>query len=126
MEEKCLTRGLIAIAKDLRSKLDAYHRNTRDRKYAGKHQVKEEILTIERPPKQSEHKGTNIHIKVLPKNILNINFSLKDPRVPSWSPRDPLIITAYVHLKKIHRVLIDNGSNTDILYKHYFRQLRTS
>lgn len=49
IDEKHQTTDLTKIEKDLRSKFDVEQRNTRDRKNAYKHQVKEEILTITGP-----------------------------------------------------------------------------
>lgn len=40
----------------------------------------------------------------------------------SWNPRDPLLITAYIYQKRIHPVLIDNGSSTNIIYEHCSHQ----
>lgn len=74
---------LKTIAKDLKCKFEAYQRNSRDWKDADKRQVKEEILTIGRLHEWSECEEADDTIEVLLKNILNISFSLKDPRVPS-------------------------------------------
>lgn len=61
------------------------------------------ILTIVRLHEWSEREKEDDNIEILPKRTL--------------------VIKAYVNQKKIHRVLADNGSSTDILYEHCFRQL---
>nr|KAJ0224670.1 hypothetical protein LSAT_V11C100012720 [Lactuca sativa] len=59
-------------------------------------------------------------------NILNIKFSIDETWPPNWDPRDPLLITTYIHQTQVHRVYIHNSSSTYILYEHCFRQLLTS
>lgn len=57
-------------------------------------------------------------------------FTITKPRKrtwpPNWDPRDPLLVTVYIHKTKVHRVYIDNGSNTNVLYEHCFRKMPTS
>lgn len=74
-----------------------------------------------RPPERSEREEADGNIEVPPKNTLNIKFLLKYPRMLNYKPRDPLVITSYMYQKQIDRVLIDNGSSTNILYQHFFR-----
>lgn len=127
VEEKKLKVNLSDIVKDLRSKFDVNQKNARDQKDFDKRQGKKcDIFTITRPRKRSEPHETEDDIEVLSKSVLNITFSTEDPRPPNWDPINPLLVTGYIQQTKVHHVYIENGSRTDKLYGHCFRQLPTS
>ncbi|GKE76488.1 reverse transcriptase domain-containing protein [Tanacetum coccineum] len=52
-----------------------------------------------------------------------ITFSEDDPIPEHCTGNDPLIITADIGTTQIHRVYVDGGSSTEIMYKHCFEQL---
>lgn len=80
MEEKHLTGDLAEVAKHLRSKFKADHKEFQAQKDTRKNPVKkEEIFTIAEPYKGSECQEIGGNIEILPKNILIISFSSKDP-----------------------------------------------
>ncbi|GAV64980.1 hypothetical protein CFOL_v3_08495, partial [Cephalotus follicularis] len=53
-----------------------------------------------------------------------ISFSEADYEGVHLPHDDPVVVTLLVELFTMKRILIDNGSSTDILYKHAFDQLR--
>ncbi|GAV85892.1 hypothetical protein CFOL_v3_29326, partial [Cephalotus follicularis] len=53
-----------------------------------------------------------------------ITFSEADYEGLRLPHDDPVVVTLLVELFTMKRILIDNGSSTDILYKHAFDQLR--
>ncbi|GAV78231.1 hypothetical protein CFOL_v3_21699, partial [Cephalotus follicularis] len=53
-----------------------------------------------------------------------ITFSKADYEGVRLSHDDPVVVTLLVELFIMKRILIDNGSSADILYKHAFDQLR--
>ncbi|GAV76075.1 hypothetical protein CFOL_v3_19550, partial [Cephalotus follicularis] len=53
-----------------------------------------------------------------------ISFSEADYEGVRLPHDDPVVVTLLVELFTMKRILIDNGSSTDILYKHAFDQLR--
>ncbi|GAV79572.1 hypothetical protein CFOL_v3_23037, partial [Cephalotus follicularis] len=53
-----------------------------------------------------------------------ISFSETDYEGVRLPHDDPVVVTLLVELFTMKRILIDNGSSTDILYKHAFDQLR--
>ncbi|GAV65624.1 LOW QUALITY PROTEIN: hypothetical protein CFOL_v3_09139, partial [Cephalotus follicularis] len=53
-----------------------------------------------------------------------ISFSEADYEGVRLPHDDPLVVTLLVELFTMKRILIDNGSSADILYKHAFDQLR--
>ncbi|GAV61362.1 hypothetical protein CFOL_v3_04889, partial [Cephalotus follicularis] len=53
-----------------------------------------------------------------------ISFSEVDYEGVRLPHDDPVVVTLLVELFTMKRILIDNGSSTDILYKHAFDQLR--
>lgn len=102
-------------------------KNARSQKDVVKHQDKKrDVFTITKPHKRSEPQETEVDIKVLSRIILNITFLIEDPRPPNWDPKDPILVTGYIHQMKVHHVYIDNDSSTNVLYGHCFRQLPTS
>lgn len=127
IKEKQLKGNLSNIGKDMRSKFDADQKNIQAKKDIGKRQEKKsDSFTITRPRKRSEPYEVEDNIEVLSINILNMTFSTEDPRPPNWDPRGPLLVTGYIHQTKVYSLYIDNGSSTDILYKHCFRKLSIS
>ncbi|GJU92860.1 reverse transcriptase domain-containing protein [Tanacetum coccineum] len=52
-----------------------------------------------------------------------ITLSEDDPIPENYSGDDPLIITADVRITHIHRIYMDGGSSTKIMYEHCFKQL---
>lgn len=72
------------MQKDLRSKFDADQKNAQAQKDVGKRQDKKrDIFTIARPRTGSESHKADENIEVLFINILNISFSIEDPRPPN-------------------------------------------
>lgn len=127
MERRKLESNIFDIRNNLRTKSDTDKKNVKIWNDVGKHQDhKSEIFTIRMSRKRLARREADDDIKVLSRNLLSINFSLEDPRPQNWKPRDPLFITACIRQKQIHRVYIDNCSSTNIIYKHYFRQLLNS
>ncbi|GAV56676.1 hypothetical protein CFOL_v3_00218, partial [Cephalotus follicularis] len=53
-----------------------------------------------------------------------ISFSKADYEGVRLPHDDPVVVTLLVELFTMKRILIDNGSSADILYKHAFDQLR--
>ncbi|GAV74830.1 hypothetical protein CFOL_v3_18310, partial [Cephalotus follicularis] len=53
-----------------------------------------------------------------------ISFSEEDYEGVRLPHDDPVVVTLLVELFTMKRILIDNGSSADILYKHAFDQLR--
>ncbi|GAV75604.1 LOW QUALITY PROTEIN: hypothetical protein CFOL_v3_19082, partial [Cephalotus follicularis] len=53
-----------------------------------------------------------------------ISFSKADYEGVRLPHDDPVVVTLLVELFTMKRILIDNGSSVDILYKHAFDQLR--
>ncbi|GAV81846.1 LOW QUALITY PROTEIN: hypothetical protein CFOL_v3_25299, partial [Cephalotus follicularis] len=53
-----------------------------------------------------------------------ISFSEADYEGVRLPHDDPVVVTLLVELFTMKRILIDNGSSADILYKHAFDQLR--
>ncbi|GAV58419.1 hypothetical protein CFOL_v3_01953, partial [Cephalotus follicularis] len=53
-----------------------------------------------------------------------ISFSEMDYEGVHLPHDDPVVVTLYVELFTMKRILIDSGSSTDVLYKHAFDQLR--
>ncbi|GKB86407.1 reverse transcriptase domain-containing protein [Tanacetum coccineum] len=53
----------------------------------------------------------------------NIAFSEEDPVLEHCNGEDPLIIKANIRGTVIHRVYVDGGSSTEIMYEHCFQQL---
>ncbi|GAV60407.1 hypothetical protein CFOL_v3_03938, partial [Cephalotus follicularis] len=53
-----------------------------------------------------------------------ISFSEADYEGVRLPHNDPVVVTLLVELFTMKRILIDNGSSADILYKHAFDQLR--
>ncbi|GAV72423.1 hypothetical protein CFOL_v3_15911, partial [Cephalotus follicularis] len=53
-----------------------------------------------------------------------ISFSEADYEGVRLPHDDPVVVTLLVELFTMRRILIDNGSSADILYKHAFDQLR--
>nr|KAJ0228071.1 hypothetical protein LSAT_V11C100030700 [Lactuca sativa] len=82
-----------------------------------------EVLTTSNSHKRNTPHHAEDEIKLLSRNLLNISFSSSDPRPSNWDPRDPLLISGFIFNMKIHRIYIGNGSCSDILYEHCFRQL---
>lgn len=118
IDEKKLKGNLYDIVKDLRSKFDVEQKKAWAQKDVGKRQEKKgDIFTITRPRKGCGPHETRGDIEVLSRSILNITFSLEDPRTPNCDPKDPLPVISYIHQMKVHRVYIDSVSSTDILYK---------
>ncbi|GAV81206.1 LOW QUALITY PROTEIN: hypothetical protein CFOL_v3_24665, partial [Cephalotus follicularis] len=54
-----------------------------------------------------------------------ISFSEADYEGVRLPHDDPVVVTLLVELFTMKRILIDNGSSTDILYKHAFDQLKS-
>ena len=81
------------------------------------------VLTICKSRKRNATHQAEDKIEVLSRNLLNISFSTIDPRPLNWDPRDPLLIYGFIRHTKIHRIYIDNGSSSDILYEQCFRKL---
>ena len=52
-----------------------------------------------------------------------IVFSETDPHGLEFKPNDTIVVSVRVGHKKVRRVLIDNGSSTDILTIKVFDQL---
>ncbi|GJT75381.1 reverse transcriptase domain-containing protein [Tanacetum coccineum] len=52
-----------------------------------------------------------------------ITFSEDNPISQYYTGDDPLIITADIGTTQIHKVYVDGGSSTDIMYEHCFEQL---
>lgn len=48
----------------------------------------------------------------------NITFSKDDPVPENNSDNESLIITTYVEATRIHKIYVDVGSSTKIMYKH--------
>nr|GEU40941.1 hypothetical protein [Tanacetum cinerariifolium] len=56
-------------------------------------------------------------------SIPNMTFFEDDSILEHCTSNDPLIITADVGTTQIHRIYVDRGSSTEIMYEHYFEQL---
>lgn len=69
--------------------------------------------------RKEEHDDT----EGLTRSTHGLTFSVKDPRPKGWRGDDPLIIHGSIKNLMIHRVYIDTGSSTDIIYEHCFRLL---
>ena len=79
VDENKFTGDLSEVAKHLRSKFEADHREFQAWKDTENHPTtKEEIFTIVGPHEGSECQEIDGNIEVLPKNILSIIFSSKD------------------------------------------------
>ena len=59
----------------------------------------------------------------LPRLDTIITFSDSDMKGCQHPHDDPLVIRAIVANKKVHRVLIDNGSSTDIIFASTFNKM---
>ncbi|KAL4582218.1 hypothetical protein LXL04_006761 [Taraxacum kok-saghyz] len=55
--------------------------------------------------------------------LLNMRFSMYEPRPLNWNPKDSLLVDGYFHDTKVYRVYIDSRVETDVLYEHCFRQV---
>ncbi|GMP35076.1 hypothetical protein CsSME_00007683 [Camellia sinensis var. sinensis] len=70
------------------------------------------VMTVDRPPKQSKQW------------IEPITFTDTDCAGVRYPHDDPLVISAILSNYKVRRVLIDNGSSSDIIFLNCFRQLK--
>ncbi|CAL5420073.1 unnamed protein product [Camellia sinensis] len=70
------------------------------------------VTTVDRPPKQSKQW------------IEPITFTDTDCAGVRYPHDDPLVISAILSNYKVRRVLIDNGSSSDIIFLNCFRQLK--
>ena len=59
----------------------------------------------------------------LPRIDTSITFSDLDPEGCQHPHDDPLVIKAVVANKKVHRVLVDNGSSVDIIFASAFDKM---
>jgi len=65
-------------------------------------------------------------LKAAKRENLTITFSEEDYAGEYLSHSDALVVTMVIANHKIHRVLVDNGSSTDILYKSAFDLMKIS
>lgn len=124
IDEKELVGNIVDLAKYLREKFDENKHQPKNQKDGGKnHERRAKILTITGPHPcnncQSRHEGTGVYDQ----NILNIAFSMNDPRTENWDPNEPLHITSFVSQHHVEQVYIDNGSRVNVIYEHCLRQL---
>jgi hypothetical protein len=78
------------------------------RKAHARHLKEFEIYSIQRPPKMRKYED------------LLISFSNEDFVGVSLPHSDALVVTLAIANHKIHRVLVDTESSTDIIYKSAF------
>lgn len=71
-----------------------------------------------RKKRSREELGASQWIPRIPARTLT--FSAQDPRPEGWRGDNPLVIQASIKDVIIHRVYIDTGSSTDIIYEHCF------
>ena len=62
-------------------------------------------------------------VSKLPRLDTTITFSDFDMEGCQHPHEDPLVIKAIVANKKIHRVLVDNGSSADIIFSSAFKKM---
>ena len=62
-------------------------------------------------------------VSKLPRLDTTITFSDSDMKICQHPHDDPLVIKVIVANKTIHRVLVDNGSSTDIIFASAFNQM---
>lgn len=62
-------------------------------------------------------------VKHLKSDHPHITFSAKDDQRVSQPHDDPLVVTLVISNYLTHRILIDNGNSTDILYLSAFNQM---
>lgn len=55
--------------------------------------------------------------------MINIEFSVNEPRLEQWDPNDPLHVTGFVGQHRVEQVYIDNVNSVNVIYKHCLRQL---
>ena len=82
-------------------------------------------LSQKGPPTQHQIKG-NIRgksVSKLPRPNTYITFSESDMEGCQHPHDDPLVIKAVVANKKIHRVLVDNGSSAGIIFTSAFEKM---
>lgn len=56
----------------------------------------------------------------LVRNMMNLSFSVNDPRPPNWKGNELLIIQTHILNSLIHRVYVNIGTSADIIYEHCF------
>lgn len=116
MEEKQLKGDLVEIVHSLRAKFDAENAKNTPRDGA---QTKEIFMICNNRSREEQEAGQ--WIPRLPARTLT--FSARDPRSEGWRGDNPLVIQASIKDVIIHRVYVDTGSSTYIIYEHCFRLL---
>nr|KAJ0218881.1 hypothetical protein LSAT_V11C300127070 [Lactuca sativa] len=116
MEEKQLKGDLVEVARSLCAKFDAENAKGPPREGV----QPKEIFMIRSKRSREEQRGEQATVKP---SARALTFSVQDPRSDGWKGDNPLIIQASIRDVTIHRVYVDTGSSTDIIYEHCFRFL---
>ncbi|KAL7589191.1 hypothetical protein Lser_V15G38099 [Lactuca serriola] len=122
INEKQLVGNIVDIAKDLNAKFDEGKHQPKNKKDRGKdHERRVKILTITGPRSCSNRQNLHVGAKVYHQNILNIEFSMINPRPKHWDTNDPLHITSFISQNRVEQVYIDTGSRVNVIYEHCLR-----
>ncbi|GAV58189.1 hypothetical protein CFOL_v3_01723, partial [Cephalotus follicularis] len=112
----------------LKNQIEDLIRKGHLRKYVDRNAPQEMRERREEAPQQPEEQQPRGVIHTISGGVASyeevISFSEVDYEGVCLPHDDPVVVTLQVELFTMKRILIDNGSSTDILYKHAFDQLR--
>lgn len=113
MEEKQLKGNLIEVARSLHAKFNVENANDTTRECDQPHEI---LMIRSKRERQEEYDGADS----LTKSMQGLTFLAKHPQSASWRRDEPLINQGPIRDITIHRVYIDTGSSTDIIYENCF------
>ncbi|GAV73961.1 LOW QUALITY PROTEIN: hypothetical protein CFOL_v3_17444, partial [Cephalotus follicularis] len=110
--------------RQLKNQIEDLIRKGHLRKYVDRDALKEEESREEKKLLGSRRSNNSNNLEVTGGEEEVITFSEADYEGVRLPHDDPVVVTLLVELFTMKRILIDNGSSADILYKHAFDQLR--
>ena len=123
MAEKKLSGDPVRIARDLRAQYEKEMRTPQNEKNKAKADKGQEIFMLRSRKRPERIYSEPPNEEALLTAMSSLTFSHNDPRPQDWNGKDALIIEAQIRDSKVHRVFIDGGASTDVMYEHCFRQL---
>ncbi|KAL7611781.1 uncharacterized protein LOC111900908 [Lactuca sativa] len=124
IDEKQPVGNIVDKERYLREKFGEDKHQLKNQNDGGRDREKRvEILSITGPCPCTNRQSRYPDARPYHQNILNIAFSMNDPRPKHWDPNDPLHITSFVSRHRIEQLYIDYGSRVNVIYKHCLSQL---
>ncbi|GJS29658.1 hypothetical protein Tco_0490278 [Tanacetum coccineum] len=127
--EACIRKGHMAhLARGAK-----IHNNTQGNQSAGTKDTRDQQTGWNRKADTDARTKNEIHmIRVVDAcakrsrfSFPNITFSKDDPILEHCTVEDPLIISEDIGTTQVHKIYVDGGSSTKIMYEHCFEQLKS-